>query len=166
MLEAMPQQTGRSKAGTLATALTNQPVVEVNMAGQPNITRRVALLGTAALSIAVVAPVVAAAAHAHAVENTALLKAGAEFERLWAIEVAAKPSGSDGDWSRWDEAYEETRSVVHGIVAIPACSMAGMKIKARAIQWCHGADILDVGANETTDARLANSLIRDLLATI
>lgn len=94
-----------------------------------------------------------------------LLALGVEFERLWTAELAAKPVGDqyDSDWSEWDRAYERTQKVARRIQKLPARTHEGMRVKARGILWCHSRNFEGFEA-EATDLRLAEQIVRDLLA--
>jgi hypothetical protein len=44
-----------------------------------------------------------------------------------------------------------------------ATKLDGLRVKAIAVLWCHGGDMDFKFGEETTDARLAQSIVRDLL---
>jgi len=101
--------------------------------------------------------------------DAALVALGEELEAAWAAEVAAYEKYRD-DLSLEAEAitevtYEATAAIVHQIETMQAATIAGLRVKARAIQWCYHDDPVDLVVDQnTTDLRIANSLIADLLA--
>jgi hypothetical protein len=98
-----------------------------------------------------------------------LLALGAEFEkslidtdRLFAL----VERGADRD-AKCDEAHSQTSSLARQIEAVPATTLAGLQVKARAVFWTHCGEPVDQNffdEDPTTDLRLAASIIRDLLA--
>lgn len=55
----------------------------------------------------------------------------------------------------------------HGVEPITrAATVDGLRVKARALAWCcHGGPPLDLADQGTTDMRLVESIIGDLLAS-
>lgn len=135
------------------------------------LTRR-AFGGLATKSVAAVAAV-AIPAVALASEPTsadaALVALGEQLEAAWAATTAADEKYRD-DLSPEAEAiteasYEAAAAIVHQIETVPASTIDGLRVKARAIQWCYDIDPVDLVIDQnTTDLRIANSIIRDLLA--
>jgi hypothetical protein len=91
--------------------------------------------------------------------DAALIALGRELEAAWAQEREANDNGSDRDI---EATCEATGAVVDRIEAIPARTLEGFKVKARAVSWCHCGDFEGFGT--TTDERIAARIIRDLLA--
>ena len=94
---------------------------------------------------------------------------GAELEDAIAAEKAIEAAYNAGQYEdedvALDAAYANTHAIIDQIVAIPASTIEGLRIKARAIQWCYHDDPVDLVVDQnTTDLRIANSLIADLLA--
>ncbi len=104
-------------------------------------------------------------------ENPELVTLGQEFSRLHAIEKAAWDATPDddlsGSWKAAEAASEETREVVHRIAAVPALTVEGICLKARAVAWCYSAvdkaPPMIAQPSSTTDVRLMHSIIHDLL---
>ena len=115
-----------------------------------------ALLGTAAASAAPGAP-------PH--PDAALLRLGAELDAAWLHQEAAAKSMSDDEF----EAMMDAGGVlVDRIEHLPARTLEGLLVKARAISWCNSGEEIDPDRfspypSATTDARLAASIVRDLL---
>jgi len=94
---------------------------------------------------------------------------GGELEDAIAAEKAIEAAYNAGQYEDEDVAldatYASTHAIIDQIVAIPASTIEGLRIKARAIQWCYHDDPVDLVVDQnTTDLRIANSLIADLLA--
>lgn len=141
------------------------------MADSPNITnlsRRtmfgripVAALATTAVFSALTVPADAASG------DRELVRLGVELEAAWTAERALDASLDVGD-DAFGVVMGRTRDIVHQIEVIPATSLAGLQVKARAILWCHSGEPIASDAfndQETTDIRLAASIVRDLLAS-
>lgn len=99
-----------------------------------------------------------------------LLALGREMERLWIAEVTTlatyRAERTPKNEALSDAAYEETMAVVERIATLPARTPEGLRVKARAVAWCNALDggTFDIDYNgETTDIRLAMSMVRDLL---
>lgn len=66
-----------------------------------------------------------------------------------------------------DKACEDAMEVEHKIVkqiesAVPY-TLHGLRVKAQAVEWCHCWEAIELTANQTTDVRLAQQIIRALL---
>lgn len=128
-------------------------------------TRRKFLSSAAALPVA--ASVASAPLVALAGTDTAdaeLLALGHEFEAAWANERrVAAIAETDAECKA---AWAPTAALVDRIIAMPAFTLPGLKVKARAMLWC-GYELDEVGpemfSSSTTDFHLAGSIIRDLL---
>lgn len=92
--------------------------------------------------------------------DTRLVQLGRELEASWAAEKAVcaiEPI----DEAACDAAIECTSAIVDQIKRCAARTMAGLRVKAQAIAWCHGgAPHIE---NETTDLQLAQTIVEDLL---
>lgn len=123
-------------------------------------TRRAALAAIPAMGAAATVPAIAKSADAD------LLELGREFEAAFAIEEAARHIGREtDDWTAWDAAYAKTDAIVKRIEKMPATTMEGVHVKARCVQWCYGSDpVFHDLENYTTDMRLAQGIVLDLLA--
>jgi hypothetical protein len=114
------------------------------------LTRRAAVA-----AIAAGAPVLtAAAAVSH--PDAELIGLGRQFEEITAT-LDREIAGADDDLPALDRlAVVEPR-----ILATPATTMEGMRVKARAACWALGGDLQPTGL--TTDVRIARSIVRDLI---
>ena len=120
--------------------------------------RRSLLAGATLLAAAPVAAVAAPPSHPDAV----LLALGAELDARWAAErIASKTVESDEEL---DRICEHTGAIAHQIAGTPATTLAGYRVKARAISWCHDGEPVDLG-DDSTAHDFANRLIADLLAS-
>lgn len=55
--------------------------------------------------------------------------------------------------------------IVERIEKLRAHTLDGLRVKAKAIKWCHGGEEIQLAPDmPTTDARIAESILRDLLA--
>ena len=99
---------------------------------------------------------------------TTVAELAKRFEEAWAAEKAAehtlKAAQTPADEKPWDDAYAVTQKVVNEIEAMQATTLDGLRLKARAVQWCYGTDVIDLRCDQdTTDLRLATSIVEDLL---
>jgi hypothetical protein len=96
-----------------------------------------------------------------------LLSLGREFEAAWAEEEALAAAHKLLDQEPvpdpWEGAYHATQAIVERIQTIPAHTLAGLKVKARAVQWCYAGDEIYLTDAQTTDVRLAQDIIADLV---
>jgi len=128
-----------------------------------NHTRRTLLgaLGSAIASSALT-PAVASAGH----PDAELLRLALALEKAWAAQRNADAQYSTGliPGEDADKSYEATMAVVAEIERWPAHTLEGVHVKARAVSWIYGGDKIDlVCDHDTTDKRLASSIINDLL---
>ena len=134
---------------------------------EPNLDRRsfARCLGIAALAVGATAGVVQAGAALNPDEE--LIRLGAEFEAAWAAERATKHPFYE---EVFEAAYGRSASIAHRIMVIPAKTLDGLRVKARAVLWCRsGEPIADASFSydedhPTTDLILAAGIVRDLLA--
>lgn len=90
------------------------------------------------------------------------------FDEAWAAEMAVQhvltTAQTPADEEPWEKANLATQKVVDEIEAFHATTVEGFRLKARAIQWCQADEEVDLRCDQdTTNLRLANSLVRDLL---
>lgn len=93
-----------------------------------------------------------------------LVRLGAALDAAWAAQDAIEEAGGDG----FDEAYAAALAVARRIEALPATTLAGLRVKARVVAWCHGGEPIaadDLVAGHATDMRMVAAIVRDLLAT-
>jgi hypothetical protein len=57
-------------------------------------------------------------------------------------------------------------AIVERIVAAPATTIEGLRIKAKALSWCYAFEPIDLTAEfgDTANVRVLASIVRDLLA--
>jgi hypothetical protein len=94
-----------------------------------------------------------------------LIQLGDELEIAWADErrICQDETSSDAKVAR---ACDRVASIVDKIEATQASSIEGLRVKARAIAWCHGDKApIALTDKQTTDVRLAQAIIADLLAS-
>ncbi len=126
--------------------------------------RRSFIAASAVLPVAGVAAASLPAKTASADET--LLHLGDELDRAWAHEKALIDSETWGD--TYETAYEASRAVVSQIEQQQAHTLEGLRVKARAVMWCHQGGEMDgepfsLTENQTTDVRLAESIVLDLV---
>lgn len=63
-----------------------------------------------------------------------------------------------------DALCDREKSIACEIIATPARTIGGLKVKARVIERCHSGEEIYLNQEQTTDVRLAQSIIDDLLA--
>lgn len=90
------------------------------------------------------------------------------FEEAWAAERAVEhlldTAKTIEDEEPWEAANLATQKVVDEIESMKATTLEGLRLKARAVQWCHGNDTVDLRCDQdTTNLRLATSIVEDLL---
>jgi hypothetical protein len=100
-----------------------------------------------------------------------LIALGAQLEAAWKdqnrAELALDYRNDPLDPAAIRE-FERTRAIASAIVdtieATSARTLAGLRVKARAISWCHCGEAIELTDEQTTDIRLAQTMIADLLA--
>lgn len=99
-----------------------------------------------------------------ALADDRLLSLGAEFEELWAWEkqIASIKPFTEKLQIEWDGMYVRLSEIAKEIAKLPAKTIEGFRIKARAVSWCHSGEIVNLGDN-TTDILITNGIIADLL---
>lgn len=117
------------------------------------------LLAGAGAAVAVTAIAAPALATPH--PDADLLALGREFDLAMAAERLIPP---DADDDEINAATERGGVITRAILALPAKTLDGLRIKARAVEWCAceipGPDYF----GDTTDCQLAASIVRDLLS--
>lgn len=58
--------------------------------------------------------------------------------------------------------YAVAASILESVIATPATTLGGLRVKAEAIAWCHGGQLSADRADSTAD-RLVASMVHDLL---
>jgi hypothetical protein len=89
--------------------------------------------------------------------DDALLALGPKFERLWAVERAVEEDLTGDDL---EAACTATGKLAHQIHNTSATTMAGFRLKARAVEWACDGDIPDDGG---TYAEFSAALLRSLV---
>lgn len=130
------------------------------------LTRRHAL--SAVAGVALVAPAASATIH----PDATLLQLGDQFEAEWAKErelwaashLHPSPDVIGNAIAEQAEGQSDrTGELVKRIVNMPARTLEGIRIKARAIAWTHSEEPVEMDTfGETTDCRLAASILMDL----
>ncbi len=124
--------------------------------------------GTVAASLAALLP---AAASATTHPDAALLDLGTQLKAAWAVQdayFAANPYPATDD--ECNAAMEPCLDLVDQIEEIQARTLDGVRVKAFAVWWCsaEGSSPFElselVDDTDTTDTRIAGSIVRDLLA--
>jgi hypothetical protein len=92
--------------------------------------------------------------------DAALIALDRELEAAWAHEREMNESGTDGSV---EAACAKCSEIVDRIGKIPATTLQGFKVKARAVSWCHCGGFESFGG-DTTDEMIAAQIIRELLA--
>ena len=145
-----------------------------------NTTRRTIMAGLAAAPVAGL-PAIAGG-------DVQLLELGKQLEAAWAHQNCAYSLIPDSDDNAVvevaeqvaNEAADRTSEIVDAIIDEKATTFEGLKVKARALSWCHAGDfdgIADCVGNvwwndegkvvkekPTTDRLIANSILFDLIA--
>lgn len=91
-----------------------------------------------------------------------LLALGAELERAWSEE--RRLINSDATDAQLERACGRCSKLVRRIELARAKSIAGLRVKARAVAWCHsGKTRRNLFMGSTADIRIAGSIVADLL---
>ncbi len=95
-------------------------------------------------------------------DDATLLALAKPFMDARAAVRAADRRGSDVDV---EAACARASAIVAKIATLPARTIEGLKLKAAAVAYCHaGQRKIKLTRNQTTDVRLAQSIVADLLA--
>lgn len=122
--------------------------------------RRAVMAGLAGTVIAGAAP----AAILDDSPDAALLALGEALDAAWLAEQEDDARyRRTGEWG--DEAiFQRCSALVDRIARTPAYTLDGLRVKAKAISWCHSGECIDLEPRyeHTTDMRMAHSILRDL----
>jgi len=135
----------------------NNPKIAVSP--QSGVSRRKILRGLGAAAIAGGAVSAAGDALAATHPDFELLRLGKEFAEVYAAERVLEER--EVPWSIFKEGMGRTDAIARRIAALPARTLEGMQVKARAIE-CYCGVWEAPGAKP--DAKLYDSIVRDLLA--
>lgn len=94
--------------------------------------------------------------------DAALLELGRELDAAWAAERVARDDDSDPEGVLGDAAADVSAAVAHRIEKVPARTLDGLLVKARAVAWCVCGDEFTPEEDATTDLRLAHGIVEDL----
>ena len=102
-----------------------------------------------------------------------LTELGIEFDHAYGLERAALTAAAeaDADASKGEPlevAYEQavafTSSIIDQIAIVPAASLSGLRVKARALDWYHRTvEGPSFGKGQCPDERLAQQIVAGLL---
>ena len=94
--------------------------------------------------------------------DAGLIRLGQELDARWALERSVPRGSSD---EVYQAAYDACAEIVDQIEAIPAETLQGIQVKARAVYWCLDGDFanFELDDQQTTDVRLAQQIVRSLL---
>jgi hypothetical protein len=124
-------------------------------------THRRAFLAGLAAALPATGAATALAAGPHPDEK--LLRLGAALDRYLAVRDAVENGPLKVPSEELDAYYDQADLVVEEIGEIAATTLAGVLVKAKAVLWCHTEPPFDFCEEPTLDARIAASLVRDLL---
>lgn len=92
-------------------------------------------------------------------EDSVLLALGGHLQKAWTEQRRLEGTGIE-----FEAAWNEVSAVVGRIETLPARTLDGLAIKALAVSWCHSGEWpIELKDDPTTDIRLAQSIITDLL---
>jgi hypothetical protein len=68
--------------------------------------------------------------------------------------------------AKFEAAFKRAVMIVDKIIAAPATTIEGLRVKAQALRWCYAFEPIELTRDlgETTDVRVLASIARDLLA--
>jgi transposase InsO family protein len=107
-----------------------------------------------------------------AFEKAELLQLGKELSAAWTAERQTETLlRRDAPAAEFERAYRRTSRIVRKIEKTPAHTLEGLRVKARAVSWCHSGDKISIktqcanarGDLHTTDLRLMRAIVGDLL---
>jgi hypothetical protein len=125
-----------------------------------NPSRRATVALCAALPLAAIAGgAAAAAALAPPAGDEALLALGAEL-------LAASVDYAEKTGDEFEAAFAACAAIVDKIVAAPAATIAGLRVKALALRWCYAFAPFELIEEHgvSTDVYVLDSIVRDLVA--
>ena len=140
------------------------------MPDQSSITRRAVVRALPMFGAAAAVPLnISASAEAGVLDHpdAALLQLSEELDRAWDAEQAVFAVWRNVCSNEADENTDAAAAVSSGIVEqigeTPATTLDGLRVKAKAVLWCHCGELESLdGDDATTDIRLADSILRDL----
>lgn len=97
--------------------------------------------------------------------DAALLALGLELDAAWAAERTTwdrSDRWSEGDDLIAEAAVEASAAVVHRIEKVPARTLDGLLVKARAVSWCLCGEAFTPDEGASTDLQLAHAIVEDL----
>jgi hypothetical protein len=95
--------------------------------------------------------------------DKALIELGAQLDKAWRAERQAIASNAPD--RQVEATYRRCGAIVQKIKRARASSIAGLRVKARAVAWCHsGRTRRNLFRGSTTDLQVAGSIVSDLLA--
>ena len=138
----------------------------------PAVTRRTALAASVTLPLLPVSAFATPSNGAVAADpptvtaDAEIIGLGAELDTAWARERALGDSDDSGE--AFEVAWFATAAVVAKIEQHQAHTLEGLRVKARAVMWCHQGDEMDgeqfsLSEQQTTDIRLVESIVLDLV---
>jgi hypothetical protein len=99
-----------------------------------------------------------------------LIALGMQLDAAWAHEKSIEEVMNDFSDDAFEAAFEAATDVSSAIVdhieELTATTIAGARVKAKAVWWCHNGEEIDddfFSTQCTTDVRIAAGLVRDLL---
>jgi hypothetical protein len=99
-----------------------------------------------------------------------LLSLGKELDAASENETAVLAAADGLPGKEIDRLYDPARirskDLVEKIIATKATTIDGLKVKARALAWCHSGDVIDATSFDsypTTDIKVLASIAQDLL---
>lgn len=118
---------------------------------------------SAAATAAAMAPIISQA-KADRIDHVALMGKALDDAQaaLDAYEFLNRGKENDESDAEYMRLFDQCGDIVNHILWMKADTIDGFRLKARAFRWCD-PDLMH-GATETTDMRLAQSIIKDLLS--
>jgi hypothetical protein len=96
-----------------------------------------------------------------------LIALGMQLDAAWAHEKSLEEEVmNDFSDDAFDAAFEASGAIVDRIEELTATTIAGARVKAKAVWWCHNGEEIDddfFSTQCTGDVRIAAGLVRDLL---
>jgi hypothetical protein len=133
----------------------------------PITSRRDVLKGTAA-GVVALSTAAAAVAHSNQHPDAELLRLGSLMGEAIAKEVALLRHADD---ETLGAAMNVVGEIVDRIILLPATTLDGLRVKARALWWCCGFDFeaachTSPDGHCPTDVRIMDGILRDLLGAV
>lgn len=100
--------------------------------------------------------------------DTKLLVLGEMLDLAWKVQTLLcdqmQADETDAKTKAWEQAYDRTQAIVYAIEETPAQSIDGLRVKARAVAWCHSGEPSIQLGESATDERLASQILNALLS--